>query len=147
MTITIQKSLLRYQISEAILRPSSHGKAIVPFHRCSNFWNGQIGCSHGKAIVPIHRCSNFWTGRIGCSHGKAIVPIHRCSNFWNGRIGCSDGNGTIAYPFCFVFRRESNRSDPSLFQFLEWANRLFRRERNDCLPILFCVQTGMQSFR
>ena len=28
------------------IRPSSHGKAIDPFHIRSNFWNGQIGCSH-----------------------------------------------------------------------------------------------------
>ena len=25
-------------------------------------------------------------------------------------MGCSHGNGTIAYQFCFVFRRERNRS-------------------------------------
>ena len=35
---------------------------------------------------------------------------------------------------------------PCSFQFLERTNRLFKQEWNDCVPILFCVPTGMQSF-
>ena len=31
--------------------PSSHGKAIDPFHLRSNFWNGQIGCSRGNGTI------------------------------------------------------------------------------------------------
>ena len=58
------------------------------------------------------------------SHGNAIVPFHLRSNFWNGLIGCSHGNGTIVYQFCFVFRRERNRS-VDMFSIC-----LFRRERN-----------------
>ena len=46
------------------------------------------------------------------------------------------------------FTWERNRSVPSSFQFLERTNRLFRREQNDCVPILlFCVQTRTQLFR
>ena len=44
------------------------------------------------------------------SQGNAIVPFHLRSNLWNGQIDCSQGNGTIAYQFCFLFRRERNRS-------------------------------------
>ena len=29
----------------------SDGKAIVPFHLRSNFWNGQIGCSHENGTI------------------------------------------------------------------------------------------------
>ena len=57
------------------------------------------------------------------SHGNAIVSFHRRSNFWNGQIGCSHGNGTIVYEFCFVFRRERNRS-VDIFSICP-----FRRER------------------
>ena len=60
------------------------------------------------------------------SHGNAIVPFDFRSNFWNEQIGCSHGNGTIAYQYCFVFRREHNRS-VDLFSIC-----LFTRERNDC---------------
>ena len=49
------------------------------------------------------------------SHGTAIIPFHLRSNFWNGQIGCSHGNGTIAYQYCFVFRRECYRSVDMLF--------------------------------
>ena len=36
-------------------------------------------------------------------------------------------------------------SVPCSFQFLELINRMLTRERNDCVPVLFCVQTGTQS--
>ena len=45
------------------------------------------------------------------------------------------------------FTRERNRSVPSLFQFLERKNRLFTRERNDCVSVFVSVCTETQSFR
>ena len=45
------------------------------------------------------------------------------------------------------FTRERNRSVPSSFQFLERKNRLFTRERNDCVSVFVSVHTGTQSFR
>ena len=45
------------------------------------------------------------------------------------------------------FTRERNRSVPSSFQFLERKNRLFTRERNDCVSVFVPVHTGTQSFR
>ena len=45
------------------------------------------------------------------------------------------------------FTRERNRSVPSSFQFLERKNRLFTRERNDCISVFVSVHTGTQSFR
>ena len=45
------------------------------------------------------------------------------------------------------FTRERNRSVPSPFQFLERKNRLFTRERNDCVSVFVSVHTGTQSFR
>ena len=58
------------------------------------------------------------------SHENAIVPFRLHSNFWNGQIDRSHGNGTIAYQFCFAFRRERNRSVDT------FSICLFRRERN-----------------
>ena len=63
--------------------------------------------------------------------GNAIVQFHLRSNFWKRQIGRSHGNGTVAYQFCFVFRRERN---PSIDMF---SICLFRRERNDCVVFHF----------
>ena len=40
-------------------RPSSHGKAILPFHLRSSIWNGQIGCSHGNGTIVYQFCFVF----------------------------------------------------------------------------------------
>ena len=85
-------------VTPLVLRPSSHGNVIVPFHlRTQSF------CS------PLN---------------SLFVRSRNWANFWNGQIGCSKGNRTIAYEFCFVFRRGQNRS-VDIFSIGP-----FRRERN-----------------
>ena len=39
------------QQKTVILRPRSHGNAIVPFHLRSSFWNAKIDCSHGNGTI------------------------------------------------------------------------------------------------
>ena len=116
------------------IRRSSHGKAIVPFNLCSNFWNGQIGCSHGNKMLAYQLCFVFRQERnrfadifsnclFEMRNGTERLPIvplfvslFSRSIFWNGTV---------------LFEAFPSEHNPSAFHFSEQ----YVRKWNDCAPM------------
>ena len=116
------------------LRPCSHGRAIVPFHRRSNVWNGQIGFSQGNGTIAYPFSFGFRRERnhsvhilsFAYSEGNAkernyCVMFHLSYHLFSRSFSW---NGTV------LFEAFASERSPSAFHFSEQ----YGTKWNDCVP-------------